>query len=190
MLTGYLTKKSMPNVQLSAYLNSLGTFLLIYNVLTAFILLSIFFIFGNREYWLINSDGINTAQQPMAPLWLYILHSFLELLLGVLTSSWAIGPKLRSGFCRAQVKQPNNLKSQTSISYQHNPCHSASYQTICPPNSIVSTSMVSMTTVPKYSLNFKYPHQPSSRYSPRGRRSRSSYRTASQASHRMNETIL
>ncbi|KAG5675675.1 hypothetical protein PVAND_005561 [Polypedilum vanderplanki] len=147
LLTGYLTKKSLPNFHLTAYLNSLGSFLLIYNILTVFILLSLFFIFGNRESWLmINLDGLQ-QQQPTAPLWLYMLHPFLELLLAVLTAAWAIGPRLRAGFCRTEVKQPSYKQPPTVSSYQQN----ASYQSICvPPN-----SMISLTTPAKI---YKYPN--------------------------------
>jgi hypothetical protein len=145
LLTGYLTKKSLPNFHLTAYLNSLGSFLLIYNILTVFILLSLFFIFGNRESWLINLD--TAQQQPTAPLWLYMLHSFLELLTAVLTAAWAIGPRLRAGFCRAEVKQqPSYKQPPSTVSYPQN----ASYQSICPPKSIISSSATNPAKVFKY----------------------------------------
>jgi hypothetical protein len=90
LLTGYLRKKSLKNLKIPAHINGLGTFLMIYNVPSALLLLSMFYQFGNRENWLILLDSTYQGSQT-APLWLYISHSFLELLLGVLASSWAIG---------------------------------------------------------------------------------------------------
>lgn len=142
LLTGYVRKKSLKN--LPANVNGLGTFLMIYNVPSGFLLLSMFYQYGNRENWLIMMDPQVTGTQK-APLWLYITQPFLELLTGVLASAWAIGPRITS-VCKKNVKQQNSNKPVPMIKYQQNPYNSASYQTICPPNSIVSTSMVSIGT--------------------------------------------
>lgn len=101
LLTGYLSKKSF-KVQANAYINSLGAFLLIYNCLNALLLLSMFYQFGNRENWLHAADSTVNQTQAKAPLWLYILHPFLELLLGVLSSIWACIPKMRT-ICRRDL---------------------------------------------------------------------------------------
>lgn len=192
LLSGYLTLKSLPNVQFPAHLNGLGAFLFLYNILTSVVLLSIFYIFGNRESWINLIDNANHNQQSKAFLWLYISHPFLELLTGVLTSAWAIGPKLRMGSCQtAKIKQPM-YKPPTSVQYQHNQYHSASYQTICPPNSVVSnSSMVSMNILSKSSFVRKYPQYALNTHS-HGRRSRTSYRTPSihTANLTANETVL
>lgn len=145
LLTGYLRKKSLKNVKIPANIEGLGSFLMIYNVPSAFLLLSMFYQYGNRENWLILLDHAPPGSQK-APLWLYGLHPFLELLTGVLASSWAIGPRITS-LCKGSVKQQS--KPAPAIKYQQNPYTSASYQTICPPNSIVSTSMASIGTVGK-----------------------------------------
>lgn len=190
ILTGYLRKKSLKNVNIPAHINGLGTFLTIYNVPSGLLLLSMFYQFGNRENWLILLDGTATQK---APLWLYIAHPFLELLTGVLASAWAIGPRITS-FCRkGNVKQPISCKTPPTIKYQQNPYNSASYQTICPPNSIVSTSMVSVGTIGRI-------HKPHRKYSYTqplpslhgSRRTRSSYRMTSMhsASITGNETVL
>jgi len=170
----------------------MGAFLFIYNTLTALILLSIFYVFGNRENWINLIDNINQNQQLKAPLWLYISHPFLELLAGVLSSAWAIGPKLRVGFCQTTKTKQQNYKPPTTVQCQHNPFHSASYQTICPPNSVVSnSSVISMNLLTKSSIvrkNQPYHINPHSH----GRRSRISYRTSSIQSANLtaNETIL
>ena len=168
----------------------MGAFLFIYNTLTALILLSIFYVFGNRENWINLIDNINQNQQLKAPLWLYISHPFLELLAGVLSSAWAIGPKLR--VCQTTNTKQQIYKPPTTVQFQHNPFHSTSYQTICPPNSVVSnSSIISMNLLTKSSIvrkNQPYHINPHSH----GRRSRISYRTSSIQSANLtaNETIL
>lgn len=191
LLTGYLRKKSMKNVKIPANIDGLGTFLIIYNVPSGLLLLSMFYQYGVRENWLILLDSSMHGTQK-APLWLYVAQPFLELLTGVLASSWAIGPRITS-LCKSNVKQPN-VKPPPPIKYQQSAYTSASYQTICPPNSIVSTSMVSIGTsgrmykphVRKHS--YGQPVNPSLHGSRRARSYRmSSMRSASLTGH---ETVL
>lgn len=189
LLTGYLRKKSLKNVKIPANIDGLGTFLMIYNVPSGLLLLSMFYQYGSRENWLIILDTSLQGSQK-APLWLYILQPFLELLTGVLASAWAIGPRVTS-LCKGSVKQPVNTKPLPAIKYQQNPYNSASYQTICPPNSIVSTSMASLGTVGRSQKHYLRKHsytQPSLHGSRRAR----SYRMTSlhSASLTGNETVL
>lgn len=166
--------------------DGLGTFLTIYNFPSGLLLLSIFYQYGSRENWLILLDtSLQTTQK--APLWLYALQPFLELLMGVLASSWAIGPRITS-LCKGSVKQPVNSKPPTPIKYQQNPYNSASYQTICPPNSIVSTSMASIGTTGRIPKHHIRKHAPSLHSSRRPR----SYRMTSMHSASLtgNETVL
>lgn len=191
LLTGYLRKKSLKSVTIPANINGLGTFLMIYNVPSGLLLLSIFYQYGNRENWLILMDPQVQGSQK-APLWLYIAQPFLELLTGVLASAWAIGPRITS-MCKGRIKQENNRKPVPTIKYQQNPYNSASYQTICPPNSIVSTSMVSIGTVGKIHKPQMRKHsynQPAA-YLHSSRRARS-YRMTSLHSPSLtgNETVL
>lgn len=184
LLTGYLRKKSLKNVKIPPWHSGLGTFLMIYNVPSAILLLSMFYQFGNRENWTILMD--NGSQK--APLWLYIFHPFCEIFTGVLASAWAIGPRIIYLF-KGNVKQPIASKPPTPIKYQQNSYNSASYQTICPPNSIamssmVSSSMVSFGTVNKMQKR-KYSYTQPSLHSSRRMRT-SSYRTHSVG----NETVL
>lgn len=170
-----------------AHINSLGAFLLIYNIINALLLLSMFYQFGNRESWLHVSDNVSLSQQAKAPLWLFILHPFLELLLGVLASSWACIPKLKTGCCQSEpVKQiPAYKQPSNHMKYpQTHPYHAASYQTICPPNSCVSSSMISMSTLTKNTSGSRkylpYATSQSCYHSQQGRRTRSSsYRMSS-----------
>lgn len=189
LLTGYLRKKSLKNIKIPANIDGLGTFLMIYNVPSGLLLLSMFYQYGSRENWLILLDSTNQGSQK-APLWLYIAQPFLELLTGVLASSWAIGPRI-SSLCKSSVKQ-QATKPIPPIKYQQNPYNSASYQTICPPNSIVSTSMVSIGTSGKM-------HKPHLRQQPysqavglHGSRRARSYRMSSMHSTSLtgNETVL
>lgn len=189
LLTGYLRKKSLKSITIPVDINGLGTFLMIYNVPSGLLLLSIFYLYGNRENWLIQMDPLVQGSQK-APLWLYIAQPFLELLTGVLASAWAIGPRITS-ICKGSTKQENNRKPVPTIKYQQTPYNSASYQTICPPNSIVSTSMVSIGTVGKTRKPKmrKHSYTQPSLYS--NRRARS-YRMTSlhSASLTGNETVL
>lgn len=191
LLTGYLRKKSLKNVKIPANIDGLGTFLMIYNVPSGLLLLSMFYQYGNRENWLILLDTAAPGTQK-APLWLYITQPFLELLTGVLASSWAIGPRITS-LCKGNTKQPVPTKPAPAIKYQQNPYNSASYQTICPPNSIVSTSMASIGTAGKMHKHHIRKHsytQPASLHG--SRRARSAYRMTSlhSASLTGNETVL
>lgn len=147
LLTGYLKKKSFPNLQqtVPAHVNGMGSFLLIYNVPAGILLATMFYLFGNRENWL-NIPDLTVTSPQKAPLWLYILHSFLELFIGVLASAWAIGPRI-VGLCKSNKKKPTNYKAPRTIKMQPIQFHAASYQTICPPNSMVSS--VSIGTLPK-----------------------------------------
>lgn len=184
VLTGYLRKKSLANIKIPA--DGLGAFLLFYNGISGLLLLSMFYQYGSRENWLILLDtSLQTSQK--APLWLYALQPFLELLTGVLASSWAIGPRITS-LCKGSVKQPPNSKPPTPIKYQQNPYNSASYQTICPPNSIVSTSMASIGTTGRIPKHHIRKHAPSLHSSRRPR----SYRMTSMHSASLtgNETVL
>lgn len=179
-----MSKKSLNNVQVPAHINSLGAFLLIYNIINALLLLSMFYQFGNRESWLHVSDNASQSQQAkVPPLWLYFLNPFLELLLGVLASSWACIPKLKTSWCQSEpVKQITAYKQPPAhIKYpQAHPYHAASYQTICPPNSCVSSSMISMSTLTKNTTGSRkylpYAASQSFYHSQHGRRTRSSYR--------------
>lgn len=189
-MSGYVTFKSLPKISLPAQVKGMGAFLCIYNILTALILVSLFYEYGNRETWINIADDVQ--QQSKAPLWLYISHPFLELFTGVLTSAWAIGPKLRMGTCQSAKIKQQIYKPPSSVQCQHSAYHSASYQTICPPNSVVSnSSLVSMNILSKSSLVRKYPPYHISTHS-HGRRSRTSYRTPSvKTSHLTGkETIL
>lgn len=194
LLTGFLRKKSLKNKKIPAHINGLGTFLMIYNVPSALLLLSMFYQFGNRENWLILLDGSVQGSQK-APLWLYITHPFLELLTGVLASSWAIGPRITSLCKKGNIKQnPVCKAAQPTIKYQQNPYNSASYQTICPPNSIVSTSMASIGTVGRMQKQHirKYPYaQPLPSLHGSRRTRSSSYRMTSLHSASLgHETVL
>jgi hypothetical protein len=84
-------------------------------------------------------------------------------------------------------------KTAPPIKYQQNPYNSASYQTICPPNSIVSTSMTSsigkMQMQKQHLRKYSYSQQIPSLHG--SRRTRSSYRmTSLHGSVTGNETVL
>lgn len=184
LLSGYLRSKSL---NLPAQITGLGTFLFIYNIPSALNICTMFYLFGSRESWITSYD--NATQK--APLWPFILQPFVELLIGVLTSSWAIGPRIIH-LCRSNVKQPPPSKQPLpAVKYQPSPYNSTSYQTICPPNS--SVSMTSIGTINKapfhkhariYSNRVFESHSSLPRKGPRS----SSYRMASV--HSGNETVF
>lgn len=182
LLSGYLRSK---NLNLPAQITGLGTFLFIYNIPSALNICTMFYQFGSRESWLV---GIENHATPKAPLWPYILQPFTELLIGVLASSWAIGPRIMQHLCRSNVKQPPQVKPLPSIKYQPSPYNSTSYQTICPPNS--SVSMTSIGTINKFPMQ-KHSRMYSHSSLPRKGGTRSSYRMTSVHSFTTgNETVL
>lgn len=194
LLTGYLRKKSLPNLShtLPAHINGMGTFLVIYCVPSGLLLVSMFYQFGNRESWLNLPDpSPEPVSATKAPLWLFITHSFLELLIGVLASAWAIGPRI-AGLCKGNnVKQPVVYKAPPTTKFHQSPYHAASYQTICPPNSMVS-SAISIGTINKMQRQHirKYPPSHTHSHSHINRKPRP-YRTSSQTmSLTGNETVL
>lgn len=125
-------------------LQGMSSFLFAYCIPSAVLLISIFFELVNRDTWLNVPQNIHELHSPIkAPMWPFITKAFMELLLGVLTSAWALGPRI-SGLWKSKSfhhKQPKQ-KYISSSGYS-----SASYQTVCPQNTLtLSTIKISRTT--------------------------------------------
>ena len=128
-------------------------------------------------------------------MWLFITQAFLELLVGVLASAWAIGPRI-AGLCKSNQKAAVVYKQPPATKYHQSPYHAASYQTICPPNSMVSSaiSIGNMGTIGRMQRQQmrKYPPSHTHSHSQYSRKPRT-YRTASHATMSLNnghETVF
>lgn len=83
--SNYLTEESM---------DGMGTFLFSYCVPSALLMISVFYEFANRDLWLNvpqpSSEPVSAVKAPMSP---FMMRAFMELLLGVIASAWALGPR-------------------------------------------------------------------------------------------------
>lgn len=168
-------KPILPGNNLSTTVNGLGTFLFIYCIPSGLLLLSVFYEFGNRDIWL---SMPQPSPQPMsaikAPMWPFMTKAFMELLIGVIASSWALGPRI-STFWKNKFGQ--QYKHQPPIKITPSPYSTTSYQTVCPQNSLAS----SINKLPRHGR--KYP--------PQVHRKVRAYKTSSQSmSLTGNETVL
>jgi frizzled 4 len=158
-----------------------GTFLFIYCVPSGLLLITLFYEFANRENWLnVPHPSMEPTSVPKAPMAPFMVFYFTELLIGILASAWAVGPRIASLFrCRqpkpvykAPVAQPKYIQSPYIMS-------TASYHTVCQQNSIPS---IPIGRIPRH--NRKYPPYA-------GRKTRTTYQSSSQTmSLTGNETVL
>lgn len=184
---------------LPAHINAMGTFLFIYCIPSGLLLATMFYQFGSRESWLnIPDPSPEPVSASKAPVWLFITQAFLELLVGVLASAWAIGPRI-AGLCKTNQKPVVVYKQPPATKFHQSPYHAASYQTICPPNSMVSSnnnfSIGTMGTIGRMQrqhIRSKYPPSHTHSHSQYSRKPRA-YRTASHATMSLNnghETVF
>lgn len=163
--------------------NGMGAFLFIYCIPSGLLIIAVFYEFANRDIWL---NDPQPSYEPMsgtkAPMWPFILRAFMEILVGVLASGWTLAPRFstiwKSKFGVNITTAAATKVKQTPIKYPQ-PAYSctASYQTVCPQN-----SMVSIAKIPSHGR--KYP--PAHVY----RKSRT-YKSSSQSiSLTGNETVL
>lgn len=146
----------------------------------ALLMIAVLYEFANRDAWL---NVPQPSSEPMtgtkAPMWPFMLRAFMELLVGVLASSWTLGPRI-STIWKNRFGQPITKCKPTPVKYSQPVYSTASYQTVCPQN-----SMVSIAKIPKHGR--KYP--PSHVY--RTTKSTRPYKSSCQSiSLTGNETIL
>lgn len=89
-------------------IGGMGVFLFIYSIPCAALMVAVFYEFANRDIWLNEpppaaAGGVRAAAVKAA-MWPFLLRAFMELLVGVLASSWVLGPRVstvwRSARCR------------------------------------------------------------------------------------------
>ena len=87
-------KKGHRTSYLPESIDGLGTFLFSYCVPSALLMISVFYEFANRDLWLNvpqpSSEPVSAVKAPMSP---FMVRAFMELLLGVIASAWALGPR-------------------------------------------------------------------------------------------------
>ncbi|KAL1397300.1 hypothetical protein pipiens_000001, partial [Culex pipiens pipiens] len=160
----------------------MGKFLFIYSVPSFLLLVIMFYEFAYRENWLnVPHPSLEPASSGKAPIWPFILRAVIELLVGVLASAWAVGPRI-AGLCRSKINnQVYKAPNAANCKFSGSPYSAASYQTVCPQNSLVS---VSIGKVPPRHAR-KYPSHSHINRKPR------TYKASSQTmSLTGNETVL
>ncbi|XP_053672339.1 frizzled-4 [Anopheles nili] len=169
LFTAYLRKRSAapPLVHnLPVHIHGMGKFLFIYAVPSAALLMLMFYEYACRENWLHLPHPSQDSPVPVRPpLWPFLLRAFIELLIGVLASAWAVGPRI-VGLCRgaegpvsgvgagglgvggrtgqSKLGPAGSVYKQTvgpkmgGFAAAPSTYSTASYQTVCPQNSLVS----------------------------------------------------
>ncbi|XP_058056777.1 frizzled-4 [Anopheles bellator] len=183
LFTAYLRKRSAALSavhNLPVHIHGMGKFLFIYTVPTAALLMLMFYEYAARENWLqLPHPSLEPALPSRAPLWPFLLRAFIELLVGVLASAWAVGPRI-VGLCRGSTGRNVPTKLAGPAVYKQPPpklsafaatapstYSTASYQTVCPQNSLVSVSIGKLPPV-RHSAARKYQSHSHINRKPRG----------------------
>lgn len=96
-----------------------GSFLFIYCIPSALLLMAVIYEFANIDVWLHISPYIVSSRNTTAiiretPMWPFLTRAFMELLLSVICSAWILVPKL-SAIYKTQIKKPNNKIKAVSV---------------------------------------------------------------------------
>lgn len=151
-----------------------GTFLIIYCIPCAVLLMAIIYEFANIDVWLniasIKSSSMLSSETPM---WPFLTRAFMEFMLAIICSAWVLGPKITSMFKRqfsksAAIKaHPASLQSQSlhpTSSSNNMSCRTsnrttsmASYHSVRQPKFVQShmkhqNSAIIMKNTPNYSI--------------------------------------
>lgn len=154
-------------------LNGVGTFLFIYCVPSALLLIAVFYEFANSDVWLnLPQPSFEPTPPVKAPMWPFMTRAFMELMLGVVSSAWVLGPRITTFY----KNRFGPKYKQTPVKYPSTAYSTASYQTVCQPSSVLT--MDKMSRMPR-----KYP--PHTVRKPRG------YKMSSQSlAYNGSETVL
>lgn len=131
-------------------MNGMGSFLFIIACCLALLMIAVFYEFANIDIWLhqpqSHSESSNSRKVPM---WSFMLRTYMELLAGVISCGWTLGPRFanlwKNRFCSRPVEQ-----KLPTVNYPQSTFSSASYQTVCPQNSMISLSTKAAGTSRKY----------------------------------------
>lgn len=115
-------KKGGNQRQLPEPMDGMGTFLFTYCVPSALLMISVFYEFANRDLWLnLPQPSLEPASAVKAPMWPFMMRAFMELLLGVIASAWALGPRAIT-FWRAKTNTMSKVPPAHQIkaaTYNH-----------------------------------------------------------------------
>lgn len=119
-------------------MDGMGTFLFSYCVPSALLMISVFYEFANRDLWLNvpqpSAEPVSAVKAPMSP---FMLRAFMELLLGVIASAWALGPRAINFW---KSKSPPGNKSVPAHMQMMKPMQT--YANVQGPGSVAGSSMV------------------------------------------------
>ncbi|XP_073835643.1 frizzled 4 isoform X1 [Musca autumnalis] len=103
-----------------------GSFLFIYCIPCALLLLAVIYEFANIDVWL-NESPYLTASRSLSnlngetPMWPFMARAFMELLLAIITSAWIFVPKVSSMY-KGHMTKINHVKT-ACIPPLHNSVH-------------------------------------------------------------------
>lgn len=157
LFAGYLVQRrkilsptSSLSTSILSNLHGMGPFLFIYCIVVALLMISVFYEFANRDVWLsVPQPSMEPVSAVKAPIWPFMLRTFMELLVGILASGWTLGPRFVT-IWKNRFSSSSTKCKQVTVKYPQPAYSTASYQTVCPQN-----SMVSIAQIPKHGR--KYP---------------------------------
>lgn len=108
-------KKGQRTSYLPDSMDGMGTFLFSYCIPSALLMISVFYEFANRDLWLNvpqpSSEPVSAVKAPMSP---FMTRAFMELLLGVIASAWALGPRAIN-FWKSKAPPGNKTVAQMQM---------------------------------------------------------------------------
>lgn len=130
-----------------------GTFLFVYCIPCAFLLVSVIYEFANIDIWLNIPPFFVATEGFTTPMWPFMTRAFMEITLGIICFAWVIGPKL-SVLYKQQLELRNSQRSNRNKNYN---CSTSSYQSVQPQVILYSQQRVPgsipMKHLSKYSHN-------------------------------------
>lgn len=121
-------------------MNGMGSFLFIIACCLALLMIAVFYEFANIDIWLhqpqLHGETVTSQKVPM---WSFMLRTYMELLVGVISCGWTLGPRFSNLWKNRFCLRPVERKLPT-VNYPQSTFSTASYQTVCPQNSMISLS--------------------------------------------------
>ncbi len=153
LLAGYLVQRrttstaNRPHIQPKNVngMNGMGSFLFIIACCLALLMIAVFYEFANIDIWLHQPQSHGeSSTAPKVPMWSFMLRTYMELLAGVISCGWTLGPRFSNLWKNRFCLRPVERKLPT-VNYPQSTFSSASYQTVCPQNSMISLSTKAAT---------------------------------------------
>lgn len=174
-----------PKHQKAVHMKGVGTFLFIYCVPSALLLISVFYEFANSDIWLsLPAPTYVPTDAVKAPLWPFMTRAFMELMIGVVSSAWVLGPRIGNMYKLQMTPKCKHTPTKYPPPPPTTAYSTASYQTVR--QSTAPSTAISMDRISRYSTARKYP----STHMPRHGSSRGGYLPPQSFGLYGNETIL